>query len=240
MGDNLAEAGQYHARVDSSALRRSIPNALTLARVALAVVFVALLSTTDFQHSSRYPSVLETGRGPMHWPMLLAAIVFVVAAVTDALDGYLARKWNAISRFGRVMDPFADKLLVLGAFVLLAGSGFWVPRSGADSSYSGPLQVSGVQAWMTVFILARELLVTSLRAALESSGVDFSATTSGKLKMVLQSVCVPAILLIISVGNPFAESSRQAIMGLVWTTVLITAWSGVPYILRAIRATPPA
>jgi CDP-diacylglycerol--glycerol-3-phosphate 3-phosphatidyltransferase len=179
--------------------------------------------------------VLEVGHGPLLWTVLAAAVIFVVAAVTDALDGFLARRWRVISQFGRVMDPFADKLLVLGAFVLLAGPGFWVPRSSLGSSYSGPLQVTGVEPWMAVVILSRELLITSLRGALESSGVDFSATASGKLKMVLQSACVPVILLIVGAGNPFAELSRQIITALVWTTVLITCWSGLVYVARAIR-----
>jgi CDP-diacylglycerol--glycerol-3-phosphate 3-phosphatidyltransferase len=164
---------------------------------------------------------------------LVAAIIFIIAAATDALDGHLARRWNAISQFGRVMDPFADKILVVGAFVILAGPAFlWA------SPDSTPRQASGIAPWMAVLVLARELLVTSLRAVLESQGRDFSATTSGKLKMVAQSFAVPAILLLCALADPFHSSTRAAILTIAYATVAITLVSGVPYVRRAL-ATPP-
>lgn len=224
---------------DHHIVKRHLPNALTLARLGMAVAFVITLSGTTWT-DERYPG---TGERQSTW-LIAAAALFVIAAITDALDGILARRWNVVSVFGRVMDPFADKLLVLGAFVLLAGPAF---------SFAG-IQVSGVQPWMVVVILGRELLVTSLRGAVEARGVDFSATTSGKLKMVLQSVCVPLVLVILALADPAqlasegisarfalaelltASPGRAVILLIVWLTVLITAWSGVPYIIRAWRA----
>lgn len=194
--------------------RAQTPNTLTLLRLLLTAVFVAVLSAGDTSD-----------------PMLLiiAAALFIVAAVTDALDGYLARKWNAISRFGRVMDPFADKLLILGAFVLLAGPAFSA-LTGDGSIY----QRTGVAPWMAVVILGRELLITSLRGLLESEGIDFSASWSGKIKMIAQSIAVPTILLLLA----FLEcepgtQSRGLVLGLAWGTTALTAWSAVPYITRA-------
>jgi len=223
------------------AWKRMLPNALTLTRVALAVVFFAMLHFWRFdltRTSSMYPS----GRGVDGW-LLGAAGVFVLAAITDALDGHLARTWRVVSLFGRVMDPFADKLLVIGAFVFLAGPSFAVV-----DTQGRMMQVSGVESWMAVVILGRELLITSLRGVFESAGVSFAASPSGKWKMILQSVCVPLIMVLIACtqtiqalpdgGGPvlFARTTTgQVVVWVVWATVVATAWSGLPYVLRGIR-----
>ncbi|MEM9064392.1 MAG: CDP-diacylglycerol--glycerol-3-phosphate 3-phosphatidyltransferase [Planctomycetota bacterium] len=192
------------------------PNALTIMRLVFSTAFVLLLSLSE----------------PTDTIMLVAAALFVLAAITDALDGHLARKWNAISRFGRVMDPFADKILVLGAFILLAGPAF----AGLDSE-AVAYQRSGVEPWMVVVILARELLITSLRGVLEAEGIDFSATLSGKLKMVGQSVAIPLILLILAVApSAPGEAGRGVILALAWGTTLVTAFSALPYLARAASA----
>src|ERR1043165_8884477 len=127
--------------------RRNIPNILTMSRVVLAIGFFAVLSFWSYEKSP-----LASGKSP-DWTLIGAALLFVIAAATDALDGNLARKWDVVSVFGRIMDPFADKLLVIGAFVYLAGPGFG----------NGQVQLSRVDPWMVVLILARELLVTSIR-----------------------------------------------------------------------------
>lgn len=209
---------------DLAAWKRSLPNRLTLGRVALAGVFFAVLSGHRLQ-----PGVSPSDPDLR---LLVAAVVFIVAAATDALDGFLARRWRVESVFGRIMDPFADKLLVLGGFVFLAGPAFTLETQ---------RQGSGVEAWMVVVIIARELLITSLRAAVESRGVSFAATLSGKLKMILQSACIPAVLLLLAFFPPIDAAGARtpaglAILALVWATVVVSAWSGVPYVLRAARA----
>jgi CDP-diacylglycerol--glycerol-3-phosphate 3-phosphatidyltransferase len=187
-------------------------------RVVLTGAFVALVALRTAPFPVGTPSI-DTG-------LLVAGTLFVLAAITDALDGHLARKWNVVSKFGRIMDPFADKVLVLGAFIMLAGPAF--------TTASGEL-VSGVAPWMVVVILARELLVTSIRAILEGEGIDFSAGWAGKAKMILQAIVVPAILLILAWGAPGRGSPRAwAIDASVWATVLATVLSGVPYVTRAI------
>lgn len=217
-----------------------LPNLLTLARIALAAAFVVVLSRWNIDASPA-----RTGnQSAIDSTLLLCAGLFVVAAITDALDGFLARRWNAVSVFGRVMDPFADKVLVLGGFVLLAGPAF-TSRLIPDQSFAC------VAPWMVIVILARELLVTSLRAVVESRGVSFAATTSGKLKMILQSICIPLVLVLIASADtrpgigPDASSdglsgatpgARMIIMLMVWLTVIATAWSAVPYLTRAVRA----
>ena len=111
-------------------MRQHIPNAMTLARLGMTIAFVALLSL--YEYRTNQDSIL----------LPAALVLFVVAALTDALDGYLARKWGVVSVFGRIMDPTADKLLILGAFIMLASPSF---TGGDDSRY----QVSGVSSWMS-------------------------------------------------------------------------------------------
>ena len=207
--------------------RARIPNALTILRLILAAAFFVLLGWRP--------------GGPLVEPaqdrggiLLGAAALFIVAALTDALDGYLARRWNVVSRFGRVMDPFADKVLVLGAFVFLAAPAFQVHLD-MDGAVRR-LQISGVHAWMVVVILARELLVTSLRGAYEARGVDFSASASGKLKMILQSVTIPLVLVLPALFDATGGWARVTIDMLVWACVIVTAASAVPYVARAIAA----
>lgn len=222
---------------DSGWLRKSFPNLLTAGRVVLAIGFFALLSW--YRHKAPLATAREgstlTGAD---WLLLIAAAVFGIAAITDALDGYFARKWGQVSVFGRVMDPFADKLLVVGAFVFLAGPGFTTDGSPAE-------QISGVYPWMVAVILGRELLVTSIRAVFEGQGVSFAAAWSGKFKMILQSLCVPAVLVLIALADPASPLPRHhvaeptpfgrlAIDTIVWVTVIVTVWSGLPYVLRAV------
>ncbi|MEL7474531.1 MAG: CDP-alcohol phosphatidyltransferase family protein [Planctomycetota bacterium] len=192
-----------------------LPNALTIARLVLAAAFVLVLS-------------LPWARpGATAW-LLFAAALFVIAAITDALDGHLARRLNAITRFGRVMDPFADKILVLSAYILLAGPAF---RLQTDA---GPIQASGVHAWMVALLLARELLVTSLRGLVESEGGDFSAGALGKLKMIAQSVAAPLALAILSFDD---QGDSHALLTLIALGVVgITMLSAVPYVRRAMQA----
>lgn len=159
--------------------------------------------------------------------LIAALLLFIVAGATDALDGYLARRWNAISVFGRIADPLADKLLILGAFVMLAGADF--PRS-------------PIEPWMITVILARELLVTTLRGALEGKGVDFSAGNAGKLKMILQWLLLTAVLidLFIASTDDLGQDPPRWGTALALITVAFTALSAVPYVQRAIRATRPS
>jgi len=202
---------------------RQLPNELTLARLVLAAVFFVVLN--------QYRYATETGAG---W-LLAAGVVFILAAATDALDGYLARRWKVESTFGRVMDPFCDKVLVIGAFIYLAGPRFVDPLAVEAGSYL--TMVSGVYPWMVAVILARELLVTGIRGEMETGGVRFGAVWSGKLKMILQSAAIPLVLLIVWIdprtpGWGWLAWIRDA---LVYATVAATVASGVPYVQRAAR-----
>lgn len=211
--------------------RKNIPNLLTMLRLVLAGVFFLILAFYRF----------DTG---VAWMLIPATVLFIAAAVTDALDGYYARLWGVESKFGRIMDPFCDKVLVLGALVFLAGPGFtwfdahviatrgWVVHSSHH--------MSGVYPWMVVVMLARELLVTGIRGELEGGGHKFGANVWGKLKMILQSVVVPAVLLIVYTREVASDKTdltwlRWVRDVLVYATVVVTILSGLPYVTGAMR-----
>ncbi|MBC8309885.1 MAG: CDP-diacylglycerol--glycerol-3-phosphate 3-phosphatidyltransferase [Phycisphaerales bacterium] len=196
-------------------LKRRIPNAITMLRILIAAAFFAVLS------GYRYPD-----QGIL-WGNVAIAL-FVIAAITDFLDGYLARKWDVVSMFGRLMDPFCDKVLVLGTFIYFAGPRFSV-ESWVESERLLTM-ATGIYPWMVVVIIARELLVTSIRGVLESMGHKSGAKWSGKIKMIFQSFALPLILLLVVNFKPDQhEGVMLAINILAWLLLIITVWSGLPY-----------
>lgn len=204
---------------------RQVPNALTVTRLLLAGAFFLVLN------QYRYGG---PGHDPQTLILAVSAMLFVLGVVTDALDGHLARRWKVESTFGRIMDPFCDKVLVIGAFIYLAGPRFVIPQRAYEDVFFN--MVSGVYPWMVALMLARELLVTGIRGELEGTGVKFPAILSGKLKMILQSVVVPAVLLIVW-ADPMVEGRAWLGWlrdGLVYATVLATVVSGLPYVSSAI------
>src|SRR5436305_8866525 len=163
----------------------NVPNVLTVVRMLLVpVLIVALLE--------------KTGGGD-----LLAAIAFAVASLTDAIDGYLARSRNWVTTFGKLMDPIADKLLIVAALITL-------------------VSLARLEAWVAMVIIAREFAVTVLRvAAGTQQGVVIAASPLGKLKTAFQ---VAMVLVLIAVhGRPLWVSL------LVYATVLVTVMSGADY-----------
>ena len=200
----------------NDALKKRIPNFVTILRIFIAAAFFAALS------GFRYP-----GHGVL-WGNI-AIVLFVIAATTDFVDGYLARKWNAESMFGRIMDPFCDKVLVLGAFIFYAGSRFSVPEWIAEDRLM--TMASGVYPWMVVLLNARELLVTAIRDILESKGHKGGAKWAGKAKMILQSFAVPLVLLLVVNCRPDEHPSVMLLIDiLIWLMLIVTIWSGLPYI----------
>lgn len=189
------------------------PNQITLARLVLAIVFFALLAQFSI-------------RAPQMWVLDVCIVLFVLAAATDWLDGYLARKHDQVTAFGRVLDPFVDKVLVCGTFVFLAGG---------DFQTAGGEQVTRLTPWMVVVILGRELLVTGLRGFSEARGVSFGAKSYGKAKMVLQSVTAPVLLFFVAHVDrwPAAADWSWIKSALVWATVAVTALSMLPYLFQS-------
>ena len=209
-------------------LRRSLPNGLTMMRLVLAAAFFGTLN------AYRYPDHHTL------WANIAVGL-FILAAVTDALDGYLARKWKVESTFGRIMDPFCDKVLVLGAFIYMAGPRFVVPEWVQEDKFF--TMATGVYPWMVAVILARELLVTGFRGEAESMGVSFAANWWGKWKMILQSTAIPVVVFL-TVTFKTGASDRLSVTALwacyvvVYATVIVTILSALPYLgrLPGIRA----
>jgi CDP-diacylglycerol--glycerol-3-phosphate 3-phosphatidyltransferase len=174
----------------------TVPNLLSLARLLLAIVlFVAI---------ERGLSV------PAFW-------LFFVAASTDWIDGWWARRFGQVSRLGRILDPLVDKVIVCGCYALLAAGG------------------SAIAPWMAVVIVVRELVVTAIRAEMEKAGHDFSAAWSGKIKMVLQCAAIALVLAGRAwPGLDLAGASVEiAATWAAWAAVVATAWSGIEYIVAA-------
>jgi len=200
----------------SDRVRAMVPNAITLLRLVVAAAFfVALAVGLHSEESIRFWGNLSV------W-------AFIFAAVTDVVDGWLARRWKVVSVFGRVMDPVVDKVLVLGAFIFLAAPPF--------SAHEPGRLVTAIAPWMVVVILARELLVTSVRGVLEAEGIAFGADRWGKIKMFVQSVTVPVALFVAvnELGKPGSMWTWWR-DGLVWGTVVVTVLSTVPYVVRGQR-----
>lgn len=175
----------------------NVPNSLSLIRLVLAIL-VGLL---------------------IEWQLFLPAIiVFVLAASTDFLDGWWARRYGQVTKLGRVLDPFVDKIIITAALVALVGA-----------------NGSRVPAWIVTVVIGRELLVTSLRAMVEGQGGDFSARWLGKWKMLFQCAAIVSSLLLLQFGqtNPWLN---QTTVALVWLALVITVASGVDYVIKAVKA----
>jgi phosphatidylglycerophosphate synthase len=208
---------------------RQVPNLITGARLLLAIVFFALLSGYQYQ-----------GRGHS-WLLHVAFVIYFVALLSDWLDGYLARKWQADSAFGRIVDPFVDKVLVLGSFIFFAGKNFIIPDTEIATA-GQPMVVktiTGIAPGIVVLLLGRELLVTSLRAASESAGKSYGAEFSGKLKMVFQSITILVILVYVN-ALPLLTQHNWVLPATIirdaciWATVFITVLSGWLYVKRSV------
>jgi CDP-diacylglycerol--glycerol-3-phosphate 3-phosphatidyltransferase len=212
---------------------RHVPNLLTGLRLVLAAGFFAMLGRYQ------YHSTGQTAEWPDRSWLNTAFIVYLIALVTDFLDGYLARKWKVEGAFGRVVDPFVDKVLVLGSFIFFAGKNFTIPEVNLAETPNNVRTITGVVPWMVVVILSRELLVTSLRGLAEASGKAFGAAFIGKAKMVTQSVTILVILVFVNYLQWFTSHGYE--VGAtwfrnicIWVTLAVTVWSCLGYVMKAI------
>ncbi|MBK8975087.1 MAG: CDP-diacylglycerol--glycerol-3-phosphate 3-phosphatidyltransferase [Planctomycetes bacterium] len=192
------------------------PNAITLGRLAITAACIGILD------ASFEPQIRETGIAliyerarPLAW---VALALFLVAALTDFVDGWLARKLNQVTALGRVLDPFVDKVLVCGVLVVLL---------------KFPEVQQRLPHWVVAVLIAREFLVTALRGLAETRGVPFPADRFGKLKMVAQSVTAALLIVIVArIDQDNATLGTVASVG-VWTTLAATVGSGASYVWKA-------
>ena len=179
----------------------NLPNFLTCSRIGLTAIFMFLLFL---------PGVVSKG---------MALFVFLLASLTDYWDGWLARKCNQITSFGKLMDPIADKLLTLSAFLAF-------------------VQMAIMPAWMVVAIITRDLLITGLRLLMPEKGNAQAARSSGKHKTALQFAAIVGVLVFLtlketSYWNP--EWTLGALRFIYWSLffiVAVTLWSGVRYVMK--------
>lgn len=171
----------------------NLPNKLTMARIIMVPIFMAIMLKEYY---------------------IAALIVFALASITDFLDGYLARKYNLVSSFGKIMDPLADKLLAFGALICF-------------------VQLDIVTVWAPIIIIAREFFVTSMRVVAVSKGKVIAASWWGKIKTNVQLFAIIFAMLLCGLGNPgFAGLSIAGI--LIWIAAIFTVASWIAYVFENI------
>ena len=169
----------------------NVPNLLSMSRILAVPVFIVLMLD---------PSPLRA---------LAAGIVFSIASATDWLDGYLARKWGQVTKMGKLLDPIADKILIMAALVVLV-----------------EIQPEIVHSWIAILIIGREFAVTGLRAIAASDGVVIPAETVGKYKVGAQITAVLSLLL-----NQYSNQEWMKHLGRIalWVAMILAVYSAVQY-----------
>lgn len=180
----------------------NLPNTLSLVRVFLAPLVLLFLS---LRISAPVPFLSLNGAEPLTLGDLLAAVVFIIAAITDSMDGYIARKHHLITTLGKFIDPLADKVLVIAAMIAL-------------------VELQRIPGWIVLVIITREFVVTGLRLVAAAEGVVIAASKGGKLKTVFQIVALAMLILKLPGG-----------MALMWVAMILTVWSGMEYLIDGSR-----
>ena len=180
----------------------NVPNTLSLVRVFLAPLVLLFLS---LRISTPIPFLSLDGAEPLTLGDLLAAVVFIIAAITDSMDGYIARKHHLITTLGKFIDPLADKVLVIAAMIAL-------------------VELQRIPGWIVLVIITREFVVTGLRLVAAAEGVVIAASKGGKLKTVFQIVALAMLILKLPGG-----------MALMWVAMILTVWSGMEYLIDGSR-----
>jgi CDP-diacylglycerol--glycerol-3-phosphate 3-phosphatidyltransferase len=194
---------------------KQIPNILTFGRLILTVVFLLMILLSPQFHAEgkrTFPNFLD-----------FAFIIFAIAGLTDVIDGLLARKLNIATKFGRLLDPLVDKILVCGAFICFA-------IIGEPKLFDFNPTTTAIIHWSAAgVIILREVYVTTLRHIAEARGVNFAATVSGKIKMFLQSFAIGTVVIKIA-------HAQTAVWGY-WFTTITFAFMLIVTIVSGLRAT---
>jgi CDP-diacylglycerol---glycerol-3-phosphate 3-phosphatidyltransferase len=178
-------------------MQKNLPNLITASRLLLTAIVAGLLMLEQKPATA-----------------LLACLLFTLAAVTDVLDGYVARRYGAVSNLGKLLDPLADKLLVTTALILL-------------------IPLNRLPAWVALLILSREMLVTGLRGIASSAGVVVAASGLGKLKSIAQYVGLGVLIFPLGV-LPIPYLHHIGLV-LVYLALILTLWSGFDYFYKLRR-----
>ena len=207
----------------------NLPNTITLIRIALVIIFAIALAVDGVAPSADSISPMDNVAYEGWWFIpttignCIALWAFVAGAISDFLDGYLARKYNLVTNFGKLIDPLADKILVSAAFIYL--------------TYAGMCPF-----WVTILIIFREFLVTGLRQLAVEQGVVMAADRSGKWKTGLQLAFCIACLVHLGYAGNLPEPLHSLSVGVggvwvraifLWSSVALTVWSGVHYCISS-------
>jgi CDP-diacylglycerol--glycerol-3-phosphate 3-phosphatidyltransferase len=185
----------------------NLANKITIARILLIPFLLVFLQP--------YPEWLEDKSFIFthlnHYGIYYAAVLFVLTAATDKLDGHIARKYNMVTNLGKLLDPLADKLLISAALIML-------------------VFLHMVSGWVAIIIIGRELVITAIRSVASSQGIALAADNYGKIKMVFQVIAITAILLN---NYPFAFLTDIPVDNiLMFIAVVLTVYSGLNYIIK--------
>lgn len=201
---------------------KHLPNILTLSRIPLLFVIVALLCF------------------PVHFGDTLALILFIAAAVSDWLDGYIARKVGAVSNFGKLMDALTDKIIMVGLFVALLALRWRLPD--AYGNAPGELETLLPQycILLVMVIICREFLITGLRLVAASNGIVLAAEKAGKIKTALQMVSMSLLLAAQALASDWSSLipteliawARELGLWTFYAAVILTVYSGTGYLIR--------
>ncbi|MHC4552560.1 MAG: CDP-alcohol phosphatidyltransferase family protein [Planctomycetota bacterium] len=197
---------------------KHVPNALTVGRLVLTVILLGLIIYAPTTGEEKPANLL-----------LGVFILFVVTGLTDIVDGYLARKFEVTSKFGRTVDPLADKFLVCGAFFCFA----WVGQPKFTCFDFSEMTLDIIRWGSAIIIFAREIIVQTLRQIAESRGVNFGAVWSGKLKMFLQSFGIGTVIIGWAyVSRPWGDWFAIITYALM---IFMTIFSGIQSLTRRIK-----
>lgn len=182
----------------------NLPNKITITRIFMIPLFIIVLSF-NFDWGS-----INIGENELAITQLVASIIFILASMTDWLDGYIARKYNLITNMGKFLDPLADKLLVSAAFILL-------------------VELNLAPAWIVIIIISREFAITGFRLVASGEGVVLAASSMGKLKTVTQ---ILAVILLMLNNFPFSFIPVPVDMIMLYLALIFTVWSGLDYFIK--------
>lgn len=195
----------------------NLPNKITLSRIFLVPIFMLFIMPLPdwlLQSAILNPQITAVNNFLLNYGSYIAAAIFIIAASTDGVDGYIARKRKQVTRFGKFLDPIADKLLVIAALIAL-------------------VQKNEITGWAALIIIARELIVTGLRLVAAGEGIVIAASKWGKIKTFTQIIAIVAILLNnfpISLFTSFPFDNYA-----MFVAVIITIYSGYDYIAKNIK-----
>lgn len=185
----------------------NLPNKITISRIVLSIIVLIMMVFPFYQVGLSWPTYLVAGRIEVNLKYIICAILFIIASLTDFVDGHIARKYNMVTDFGKVMDAIADKILVNGILIVLAADGF-------------------ISVAIPVIIITRDTFVDSIKMVAGQSGHAVGASIAGKIKTICMMTGVSLMLLY---NLPFELINIKVADGLIILATILSVVSGVQY-----------